>query len=71
MSKELRAPEGPDNSEYISIEGVQNKLSVSRSFVYTMIKEGLPSYKVLGAVRFKVSDVDQFMDSRRTIQHPE
>jgi len=50
--------------DYVDVKTVAQHLGVARSFVYKLITEKrIPYYKVGGAFRFKISEVDGKMES--------
>lgn len=51
---------------YVTVEQVAEHLSVSRSTVYQWVNAGfVPHYKVRTVVRFKLSEVENWMKRRK------
>ena len=56
-----------DGSEFFGVRQVAELLSVSRLSVYRLVEQGLvPVYRILRCVRFKRSDIVNFLAKRRT-----
>ena len=47
--------------EHISVKQLADKYGVDRTTVYKWIKRGMPSIKIGGTRRFKVSDVEEWI----------
>jgi excisionase family DNA binding protein len=53
-------------NEFLSIDELSEYLSVKRSTLYAHVESGeLPHYRVGRLIRFKRSEVDRWMESRR------
>lgn len=53
--------------DLLDVNDVADRLLKSRATVYRYARRGiLPAYWLPGGVRFKVEDVDVFLDNRRT-----
>jgi len=58
----IRAPD-----DLLSVDDVAERLLVSRAAIYRLIAHRrLPFYRLPGGIRFKVAEVDAFLESRRT-----
>lgn len=55
--------------KYLTIKDLMDKLQVSRNFIYTLIDEGLQHYKIGKVVRFKETEVKEFIEKRKTIKN--
>lgn len=60
-------------SEYVSQKEVMERLNISRTTLYRMIKEGLPCKEVGRSKLFLIGDVEAFMEARKndTVQQLE
>ena len=57
-----------EKPEALSIKQVSEKLSVSDKTIRRIIKRGdLPHFKVMGAIRIPLAEVDKFINSNRAI----
>jgi excisionase family DNA binding protein len=57
----IRAPD-----DLLGVDDVAERLLLSRAAIYRLIAlRRLPHYRLPGGVRFKVADVDAFLESRR------
>ena len=55
-----------ERERYVNIQDVAEFLNVKRSTVYKWIQEGfIPHYKLKGAIRFKLSEIENWMKRRR------
>ncbi|MEW8410602.1 MAG: helix-turn-helix domain-containing protein [Candidatus Thiodiazotropha sp.] len=53
-----------NNEPWVSIDEIARHLSVSRDTVYRWIKDrGMPAYRIGHQWKFKVSSVDQWVES--------
>jgi len=53
-------------NELIKVAEVAGLLKVSPAAVYSWISKGkIPSYKLVGAIRLKKSDIEEWFQSRR------
>ncbi len=61
-----RLPKSPTTEDYIDIEELVLKLSVSHSFIFRLqAEEGLPHHKFGRATRYRISEVVAFLEERR------
>lgn len=62
----IRAPD-----DLLSVQDVAERLLVSKAAVYRYVAHGnLPYYRLPSGIRFKVADVDAYLDSRRAEAQP-
>lgn len=62
----IRAPD-----DLLSVDDVAERLLVSRAAVYRFVAcRRIPHYRLPGGIRFKASDVDAFLESRRSEAQP-
>lgn len=55
-----------DGEKLLTIDNVSERLSVSISTVRRIVREGLlPAYRVGGRLRFKLHEVDAYVDAQR------
>ncbi len=55
-----------DAEKLLTIDDVSERLSVSISTVRRIVREGLlPAYRVGGRLRFKLHEVDAYVDAQR------
>lgn len=53
--------------DLLSVDDVAERLLVSRAAVYRLVSHRrLPFYRLPGGIRFKVKDVDAYLESRRS-----
>lgn len=58
----IRAPD-----DLLSVDDIAERLAMSRAAIYRLVaRHSLPVYRLPGGMRFKVSDVDAFLESHRT-----
>tara|TARA_R110002153_G_scaffold70550_1_gene185244 strand:+ start:417 stop:626 length:210 start_codon:yes stop_codon:yes gene_type:complete len=50
-------PDILNDEDFIDVKTLCSKMSISRSLVYDLIKQGMPSHKIAGARRFLYSEV--------------
>jgi len=62
----MRTPDG-----YETLGQLCDRLSVGSTTVYRWMEQGMPSLKVGGLRRFKVSDVNAWLDEQGKTGHPE
>ncbi len=56
--------------EILTLPEVAQLLKVAEKTVYTMTQRGeIPAFKVRGQWRFKRADLDQWIESQKTVQH--
>ena len=56
--------------EILTLPEVAQLLKVAEKTVYTMAQRGeIPAFKVRGQWRFKRADLDQWIESQKTVQH--
>ena len=52
--------------DLLSVDDVAEQLLLSRSAIYRLVaRRRIPSYRLPGGIRFKVRDVDAYLESRR------
>lgn len=55
-----------DGEKLLTLDNVSERLSVSISTVRRIVREGLlPAYRVGGRLRFKLHEVDAYVDAQR------
>lgn len=65
MSESKERPIRPPD-DLLDVNGVAERLLISRAAVYRLVKNRhLPFYRLPAGIRFKVADVDTFLDGRR------
>lgn len=53
--------------DLLSVDDVAERLLVSRAAVYRLVSHRrLPFYRLSGGIRFKVKDVDSYLEGRRS-----
>lgn len=55
----------PDPNRLVSPEGLAAHWSVSRPFIYRLLREGMPSLKLGRARRIRVSDAEAWLAARQ------
>jgi excisionase family DNA binding protein len=54
------------NSDYLNIQDLSQHLRIKPSTLYSMVeKKAIPHYRVGRMVRFKLSEIDQWMEGNR------
>jgi len=67
MSDETFLQETPNNNRLLKAEEVAERLNVSRSFVYSLMKTGqLPTVQIGGSVRVHPRDLEEYIDRNTT-----
>jgi excisionase family DNA binding protein len=62
----IRAPD-----DLLSVDDVAELLLVSRAAVYRLVSHRqLPHYRLPGGLRFKMADIEAFLESRRADARP-
>ena len=67
MSDHTRAdaPTPADPGRLLTVDQLAERWACSRSFVYQLLDEGLPSLKLGTARRFRPADVDRYLAERQ------
>jgi len=57
---------GSTDGRLLDLDRLTEYLGISKATAYNLMGEGLPSLKVGAQRRFRLSEVDEWLDARRT-----
>ncbi len=63
LLRDAVAPHDPDR--LVTAQQLADRLQLSRATIYALMREGLPSIRLGRARRFRVSDVDRWLDDHQ------